>query len=139
MLKVVIDTNVVISALISPHGNPAKIIDLVKSQVLRVCYSSDILNEYSDVLSRPKFNFGESERNDFINGVKQSGLLIQPSESDIPFIDEDDRYFYDVAYTCGVFLITGNIKHYPPKSFIVTPAEFLTFLPNPLANPIPIC
>ena len=70
MLRVVIDTNIVVSGMMSPKGNPAKIIDMVTNKKLRVCYNSAILAEYMDVLSRPKFDFSIEDRDDFINGVK---------------------------------------------------------------------
>ena len=125
MLRVVIDTNVVISALISPNGNSAKILNMVADLKLRICYSPGILAEYLDVLSRPHFNFSHKNREDFIRGVKKFGLLCQPNISYMPLPDEDDRCFYDTAKSCEAILITGNIKHFPVSPFIATPAEFL--------------
>ena len=128
MLNVVVDTNVVVSALLSPRGNPAKIIDLIANNSLRICYSPEIFAEYIDVLSRPRFTFSEDNRDDFLHGVKLFGLFVSPSASDIPLIDEDDRCFYDVAKYCEAFLITGNTRHYPPDPFTVTPTEFIALI-----------
>ena len=122
---VVLDTNVVVSAFMSPQGNPAKILDMVTDEKIGVCYSSKILAEYIEVLSRPRFNFCEDDRAAFIQGVRQFGMLVDPSPSDLSFPDESDRVFYDVAKLVDAFLITGNIKHFPDESFIVTPVEFL--------------
>lgn len=128
MLRVVVDTNIIVSALMSPNGNPAKIVDMATDQKLRICYSPEILAEYIDVLNRPHFNFNDEDCDDFIQGVKRFGLLSQPPASDIPMSDEDDRCFYDVAKSCEAILITGNTKHYPIEPFIVTPAEFLALI-----------
>ena len=128
MLRIVVDTNVVVSAFLSPGGNPAKIIDLITDNELRICYSAEILAEYIDVLSRPRFNFSEIDRDNFIQGMKRFGLLVKPPISNIPLPDEDDRYFYDVAYFCDAILVTSNIKHYPTEPFIVTSTEFISLL-----------
>ena len=137
MLRVVIDTNIIVSALRSPDGNPAKILDLVTDRKLQVCFNIEILSEYIEVLGRPHFNFVEEDRDGFISGVKQFGLLIKPDTSDIHFPDEDDRSFYDTAKTSGAILITGNTKHYPSEPFIINAAEFLSLyrqITNPAEN-----
>ena len=128
MLRVVIDTNIVVSAFISPHGNPAKILDMVTDLKLCICYSTEILTEYIEVLSRPRFNFKDEDCEDFIESVKRFGLLCQPTASDIPLPDEADRCFYDTAKFCEAMLITGNTKHFPVEAFIVTPTEFIALL-----------
>ena len=128
MLRTVVDTNVVVSAFLSPGGNPAKIINLITDKNLRICYSAEILAEYTEVLSRSRFNFSDIDRNNFIQGIKHFGLLVEPPVSNVPLPDEDDRCFYDVAQFCEAILITGNIKHFPPEPFIVTPTEFINLL-----------
>ena len=125
MLRVVLDTNVVVSGLMSTNGNPAKILNLVASRNLKVYYSPEIFAEYIDVLARPHFKFSSEDRSSFQQGVEQFGVLSQPPSSSIPLPDEDDRCFYDVAKYCEAILITGNIQHYPVEPFIVTPTEFL--------------
>ena len=116
----------VVSALMSVNGNPAKILDLVTDGHVKICYSSQVLTEYIDVLNRPQFSFIKENSDSFIQGVQKVGLLSDPPSSSLPFIDEDDRCFYDVAVHCDAILVTGNMKHYPIEEFIVSPAEFLT-------------
>ena len=128
MRKVVIDTNVAVSALLTPTGNAARIIDMITDEKLQLCYNAEILGEYVEVLSRPRFHFYVEDREGFIAGVKQFGLLVSPNESDIPFIDGTDRVFYDVAKFCEADLVTGNVKHYPDELFIMTPSTFLASL-----------
>jgi len=125
MLRIVVDTNVIVSAFLTPSGNPARIVDQITAQKLQVCYSYDILMEYMEVLSRPRFKFNKDDCSNFTQGIKQFGRLVSPPASNIVLQDEDDRCFYDVAKFCEAILITGNIKHFPTEQFIVTPTEFL--------------
>ena len=84
------------------------------------------MDEYTEVLARPHFGFSMSDREGLIEGFRQSGLMVNPTESDVPFIDAADRVFYDVAKASEAELITGNIKHYPQEPFIISPAAFMT-------------
>ena len=132
MHRVVIDTNVIVSAFISSKGNPAKIVNaVVSSEDFIICYNGDILAEYEDVLTRAKFdkyNFSPAEIANFIKKVQEIGILIEPPASDISMPDESDRIFYDTATEGGAILITGNAEHYPPEDFVVTPAIFLQII-----------
>lgn len=125
MQRVVLDTNVIISAFISPNGNAAQILRMATDEQIRIYYAADILAEYTEVLSRPRFNFSFTDIKSFTVGIEKFGILIEPVASVIKFVDETDRIFYDVANFCEANLITGNIKHYPRELFVVTPAEFL--------------
>jgi len=126
MRKAVIDTNILISAAISPSGNPAKIVNMALDKIIQIYLSAGILAEYEEVLSRPEFNFSSEKQNAFLLGIKKSGIIIEPSVSDTPLPDESDRIFYDTAKASGAILISGNLKHYPAESFIMTPSSFLT-------------
>ncbi|MCL2311893.1 MAG: putative toxin-antitoxin system toxin component, PIN family [Firmicutes bacterium] len=132
MQKIVIDTNIVISAFISPNGLPAKIIEfIVLNEEMKICYNVDILDEYEEVLSREKFdkyNFDPKEKEKFINKIIEIGILVDPRASDMPIPDESDRIFYDTAKESGAILITNNMKHYPTENFIMTPATFIQFI-----------
>ena len=127
MINIVLDTNVIISATISSLGNPAKIISLIAAdENMQIYYSSEILAEYAKVLSYGRLNFSEEKKAHALNVIKKYGLLIQPTTiSEIPFIDESDRIFYDTAEAGNAYLVTGNLKHYPEESHILTPAQFV--------------
>jgi len=123
--KVVLDTNVLVSALLT-HGSPAAIIDMVAEGKLIPFFNDSIIREYWDVLQRPKFSFHSNQISRLINNIVRGGFSKEINEpSTIPMTDEDDRIFYDTALASGALLVTGNIKHYPRESFIVTPADFL--------------
>ena len=91
-----------------------------------------MLLEYEDVFSRLKFHFSEKEKEWFVGGMEKVRVknldVLSIEKSGMPLPDESDRIFYDMARFCGAYLITGNIKHYPAESFIVTPAQFLGLL-----------
>ena len=126
MQKVVIDTNVLVSAMWSKSGNSEKIISMIFDGELIPCYDYRMIDEYKTVLSRQKFKFSANDVETLIDYIKNVGLSVVPLRSDIHMPDESDRKFYDMAVACGAILITGNLKHFPlNKSFIVTPAEFL--------------
>ena len=128
MLKVVIDTNVAVSALLSPHGNSAQIIDRIFKEDLEVYYCSSILSEYRMILARPRFGFSVEDQEHIIEGMKRYGVLISPSFCDIPFTDESDRVFYETAQSAGAYLVTGNARHFPNEAFIISPARCMDLL-----------
>jgi putative PIN family toxin of toxin-antitoxin system len=125
MRKVVFDTNILVSALWTPGGNPAKIIALMPCGQLIPCYSHPIMQEYSGVLYRPKLKFSGSKTKKILMDIAKYGLSVIPVTSIIPLPDESDRKFYDAAKYCGALLITGNKKHFPKEPWIITPTEFL--------------
>lgn len=125
MIKAVIDTNVFVSALLSPDGSPAKILALALNERLTLCYDSRILSEYEEVLLRPKFQFDAQDVAILIKTISQIGTAVIAEPIRSTFTDEADKKFYEVAKTAGAILITGNAKHFPNDSAVVSPAEFL--------------
>ncbi|GHV09690.1 hypothetical protein FACS1894217_14410 [Clostridia bacterium] len=127
MLTAVLDTNVIVSALRTSGGNPAKILDMFHAGEICVCYSEDICAEYLGVLSREKFGFPKPLVEALLLEIRTFGVGVAVSASDFPMPDETDRKFYDVARVSGAFLITGNAKHYPGDRFVLSPKEFCDF------------
>jgi len=129
MNKIVLDTNIVISALLSPDGNPAKIIALVAvSDDIRLYYSAEILSEYKRVLSYPRLNIAGEKMLRAVWLIETFGTLIEPPTSTIQLPDESGRIFYDTAHESGAILVTGNTKHYPIEDSIMPPSEFIDTL-----------
>jgi len=126
MIKVVLDTNILVSSLLSP-GPPAAIVDLVANGRIIPFFNDLILREYRDVLSRKKFGFSSMQIIRLIENITKAGMAFEKIPSGkIKMIDEDDRVFHDTALGTNSYLVTGNIRHFPPRPFIVTPARFLT-------------
>jgi len=126
MIKVVLDTNIIVSAALSPKGNPAKIINIIAdTDEVQIYYSMAIIDEYQEVLSRERLKIAVETQICITRAIKEIGILIEPAASDMPLPDEGDRIFYDTSKTAGAYLITGNRKHYPDEPHILTPAQFI--------------
>jgi putative PIN family toxin of toxin-antitoxin system len=126
MKKVVLDTNILVSALWTPSGNPARILAMMPGGQIVPCYNHEIMIEYRTVLERPKLKFSSVKTEAILRELMHYGFSVVVGASAGPFRDESDRKFYDVAKACDAFLITGNKKHYPNAAFILTPLEFLS-------------
>ena len=128
-MLVVLDTNILVAALLSPFGPPARVLDLVLSGDLRAAYDDRLLAEYREVLARPKFSFAPAEVAVVLAYLEADGerVTARPLACDLP--DPDDLPFLEVAAQVGAVLITGNTAHYPQASRgaaqVVTPGEFL--------------
>ena len=91
-------------------------------------HTLEIYREYQKVLAYKKLSFEVQTQNEILNKIEKVGAIIKPAKSDIQMVDESDRIFYDTAKAGGAALVTGNVKHYPKESFIMTPAEFLEMM-----------
>ena len=128
MLKVVLDTNVIVSAILSPGGNPALILNDVLSGKHLFHYAPAILAEYKEVLYRPELNFETKRVQLILESLAEKGIKKTPPQSSIVLVDESDRVFFDLANLVGAYLVTGNVKHYPDKPFIITPSQLMRLL-----------
>ena len=130
-LYAVIDTNVLVGALLSKHDDSAvaQVINLVADKIIIPLYSKDIINEYKEVLFRAKLAIDPSKANYIVDLIINRGISVEPTSSNLSFVDPDDLVFYEVALTKkeeGVYLITGNKKHFPNEPMVVSASEFLT-------------
>jgi len=126
MINAVIDTNVIVSALLNTNGLPAKILQLVFESKIKLICDKRIFAEYRNVLSREKFHFDNGLIFYLLSFVEAEAMFVDAVPQNIMFNDQDDKKFYEVFKTAQAdFLITGNIKHFPKEKAIVTPSEFL--------------
>ena len=125
-MKIVLDTNVLVSALLSPSGIPAKILNLVFNGIITLVYDNSILAEYIEVLSREKFKIQKERTNLIIDFICKECEFCITNPQKVLFSDEADRKFYELFKTAEIdYLITGNKKHFPNENFIVTPRTFI--------------
>ena len=127
----VIDTNVIVSALLSRNHDSAtvKVLDYLYDRVIVPVYNNEIIEEYEAVLRRPKFNFSEETVRAVIEAIMEGGIDSRRIGSNEHLPDPKDIVFYEVALANeDSFLVTGNIKHFPQKPFVVTPAEMLQII-----------
>ncbi len=130
----VIDTNVLVSALLSKHSDSATVL-LVERMILGdliPVYSADTMKEYQEVLRRKKFKFSIEQIDYLLSAILHFGLMVEPSPTGENLPDPKDLPFYEVVMekrkTDDAYLVTGNQKHFPIKPFIVTAKEMLDIL-----------
>lgn len=131
MIYAVVDTNVFVSALWTKNDDAAtfKLVKLLQKGIFTPLYNEEILAEYREVLSRPKFKFGANAIDTIITYIKQYGIDSERTPFPEKMPDESDRVFYEVALSKDdAYLVTGNQKHFPVTPIVVTPAEMLEIL-----------
>ncbi len=117
-MRVILDTNVLVSGLLELFSYPARVIDLVYIGRLQCVYDDRIMREYEEVLARPKLMtaISEKERNDLLGYLMHSGrkVLAGPLEEGmLRAPDPDDLPFVEVAAAGQAeLIITGNSSHF---------------------------
>ena len=128
----VIDTNVIVSALISknPESYPILVLAHVYSGTITPVFNAEIIQEYRNVLSRVKFHLSPLDIEDALQVIRDYGLNVERTEvKDEVFPDPNDIVFYEVKMSKeDAYLVTGNIKHFPKKPFVVTPREMVEII-----------
>ena len=113
-MRIVVDTNILVSGLISAHGNPARIVDAILNGQLMPVMSLATFNELRDVLSRPRlhkyFEHASISTHRFLAELKQIAEFVEPEQSNLSIRDEKDRPFIDLATTTPLpeYIITGD-------------------------------
>jgi putative PIN family toxin of toxin-antitoxin system len=129
MIRVVLDTNVVVSALLKPAGAEAAVLLLVLEGMVFVGISDAILAEYEDVLSRPKFKRPPEVVKGLVADLRSVGRLVKPKQRVAVSPDESDNRFLECAEALKAhFLVTGNTRHFPQRwkgTEVVTARQFI--------------
>lgn len=128
----VIDTNVIVSSMLKHDSIPGKILDLVLSKTIVPLLNKEIIDEDEEVLKRNKFGFTNLEVDNLIANIKTNSIFLEREQTIEEFVDEDDIVSYEIVmsarHTMDAFLITGNIKHYPIKNYVVTPKQMIDII-----------
>ena len=127
----VIDTNVLVSSMLTKNKNAAtaRLVNALIDDKFRPVYNNDIIDEYSEVLSRKEFSFDMVAIEEVIGIIRSNGVYAERTPANEPVIDPKDIVFYEVALSKeGAYLVTGNLKHFPKKPIVVTPAEMIQIL-----------
>ena len=130
MIRVVLDTNVVVSALLHPLGFPARAFLIALGSVTaQLCVTGEIYAEYEEVIHRPKFDRREDVIESILGAIRRNALWVKPSERVTACSDPDDNIFLEYAWTARAqYVVTGNLKHFPVKwaeTQIVTARQFV--------------
>ncbi|MDE6404580.1 MAG: putative toxin-antitoxin system toxin component, PIN family [Lachnospiraceae bacterium] len=130
----VIDTNVLVSAMLKWDSLPGNVMELVFTGSIVPVVSEEIVREYREVLARPKFHFTDRIICEVLENIERQAVYINVTSlvpcEELP--DPKDQVFYEVVAeerkTEDAYLVTGNIKHFPKRTFIVTSREMLNII-----------
>jgi putative PIN family toxin of toxin-antitoxin system len=132
MIRVVLDTNVLVASLIQPTGPCGRVLDLVVDGALDACVDGRILAEYEDVLSRQKFRFSPEKLQTVLDFFRQGGIRVIARPLRVVLPDPDDLPFLEVAASGQAILVTGNRRHFPKTATrtarVLGPSECLEVL-----------
>ena len=136
MIFAVLDTNVLISAALAhnKYSIPYSVFRGVVERRFVPLVDDNIVREYWEVFSRPKFSFMQETINDIVGNTIKFAINQPVPSSGVELPDSDDVVFYDVAKAhqdkCA-YLVTGNLKHFPNCEFAVSPRDFMNIIaPN---------
>lgn len=129
-MKIVLDTNVLVSGLLSPFGPCGEIVRMVSSGRIVLLTDARILSEYHDVLNRPKFRFQPDFIRTLLDFIEYRGLTIAAEPVPRPLPDPDDEPFLEIALSGRAdFLVTGNHAHFPQDlcqgAHVISPSDFI--------------
>lgn len=141
MLRVVLDTNIIISAFHRKEGNPGLVVALLMEDHFKLCLSEEIFAEYRDVLARDRFKYlDQAAIKRTLARLKKNALWVCPKTTLETIKDdpEDNKFLACALESQADFLVTGNTKHFPFREFhmtrIVTPGEFVQVFATSLIN-----
>ena len=128
----VLDTNVIVSAMLRWQSVPGSLLELAFDGVIVPVLNEEIVAEYRNVLARPKFHLTEEIIEDFISGITERGVFVDAETLAWDLPDANDKVFYEVVMeerkSEDAYLVTGNLRHFPVKPFVVTPRQMLDII-----------
>ena len=132
LLRLVVDTNIVVSAALKPDGLQRIVLLLAITKPARLYVTKVILDEYRDVLPRPEFQIRKGLRQQLLDLIRKRAHLVAPEQTVWVTSDPDDDVFLECADAAHAdYLVTGNVRHFPKfwkKTKIITSREFLSLV-----------
>ena len=126
--RIVLDTNVLVSAFLNPSGAPSQLLALILAGELKLLFDQRMLDEYAEVLARPRFSLDPADVAEVLRQLQADGerVAVVPSGAQLP--DVDDLPFIEVALSGKAdALVTGNVRHFPGRLGVevLSPRELL--------------
>jgi uncharacterized protein len=132
MISAVLDTNVLVSALLRDVGPPALILRRVLAQAFRCYLSEAILAEYDIAIRRPHLKIVPSDASEAIRRLRDVSTLVTPRRRVRAAVDLSDNKFLECALEARAdFVVTGNLRHFPSRFQdirILSPTDFMTIV-----------
>lgn len=140
MIRVVIDTNIVVSAMLRSGGLPEAVFNLaVGHREIRMYFSEPVMAEYEEVLRRPRLDIQPDKVTNALARIRETGLVVTPTVSVTAARDPDDNIFLECAQSAEAeYLVTGNLKDFPRvwlTTRIVTAREFMEVITDAQREP----
>lgn len=131
-MRVVLDTNVVVSAALTEHGACARILDMLCAGAFELYADDRILGEYDSVLHRPELRIDPGNVEIVLELLRHVAVPVAAAPRPVELPDPDDLPFLEVAATANAILVTGNTRHFPKRACagtaVVSPKHFLDIL-----------
>jgi putative PIN family toxin of toxin-antitoxin system len=131
-LRLVIDTNILVSAALKPNGLQRTVLVLALAKPARLYITKAILAEYREVLARPEFKIRSGLRQQLLQLIRNRAQLVNPMRALQVAKDPDDNKFLECADLARAdYLITGNQRHFPKfwkKTKVITSREFISIV-----------
>ena len=132
MIRAVIDTNILVSALLQPEGLPAAVFMMALSGQIQLCVSDAIFEEYEEVIRRPRLKRPLDVVQGALQSIRKLGHWVEPSVHIEECTDPDDNVFLECAQAAEAdYLVTGNKRHFPnrwKKTKVVSARELVELL-----------
>jgi len=130
VIRIVLDTNVLVAGLLSEKGPPGQIVDLIMAGEIELACDERILAEYREVLVRPELRINQGDAEDALQHIEHNTLRVEPEPWPEALPDPDDEPFLAVAEAAqAICLVTGNTRHFPVTSRrdvrVLTPRQFV--------------
>lgn len=129
-LRLVLDTNIVVSAALKPEGLQRTVLLLALAKPARLYISTPVFKEFREVLARPEFHIRKGLQQRFLQLIEKNAHLVEPARRLEVTTDPHDNIFVECADAARAdFLVTGNIRHFPrywKRTKIITSREFLS-------------
>jgi uncharacterized protein len=131
-VRIVLDTNVIVSATMTTRGPSAQIVNLFVDGEFDLYVDDRLLDEYEAVLHRPELPILPDDAAVVLELIRAIAKPVAATPLAVSLPDAKDLAFLEVAVTAGAILVTGNLRHFPKKSCqnvtVVSPREFLELL-----------
>ncbi|MBN1270029.1 MAG: putative toxin-antitoxin system toxin component, PIN family [Kiritimatiellae bacterium] len=128
-MKVVLDTNALVSGMLTPGGTCASILLLALEGSFQICVDHRMLDEYRRILAEPRFGFAPAEADEILAFVDHTAEKVAAPPLYVRLPDPDDQPFLEVAHAAGAVIVTGNRRHFPAGACagvrVLSPRDFL--------------
>jgi putative PIN family toxin of toxin-antitoxin system len=116
MIRVVLDTNIILSALLNPLGPPAQIVLSAADRSVELCVSGDVYAEYEEVIHRPALRLSAAAIAAMLRWIRENALWVRTPERVQACDDANDNVFLECAQAAKAhYLVTGNLPHFPAR------------------------